>query len=222
MTEQKKDRFPMAEPAAREANHPSGTRRRGQVLVDAILQAAWDELNEVGYSHLTMEAVAERAKTNKAAVYRRWPSKARLVIAALQKHLPRPIEIIPDTGSLRGDILAFLHEVVQPMQLIGAETLHGLMVEYLGQEIFSYFSQVKHSGGLEKWDAVMRQILKKAESRGEVNHVEKITPLVLSLPADLLRYKLLTTHEPMSDETVAEIVDDIFLPLIYSSQSKAD
>jgi AcrR family transcriptional regulator len=220
MAEQKKDRFPAAEPPVREADHPSGTRRRGEVLVDAILQAAWDELSEVGYSHLTMEAVAERAKTNKAALYRRWPSKARLVIAALQKRLPRPVETIPDTGSLRADVLALFHEIIQPMQLIGAETLHGLMTEFLGQKLFSTFSQVKLSGGFEKWDAKMRQILKNAESRGEVNNVEKINPRILSLPADLMRYELLTTHEPMSDETVAEIVDDIFLPLVYSGKAK--
>jgi AcrR family transcriptional regulator len=220
MTEQKKDRIPGAEPAVREASHPSRTRRRGKVLVDAILQAAWDELNEIGYAHLTMEAVAKRAKTNKAAVYRRWPSKARLVTATLQKHLPRPIEKIPDTGSLRGDMLALLHEIVKLMQIVGAETVHGLMTELLGQKLLSALSQVKRSGGFEKWDAAMRQILKNAEARGEVNNVEKISPRVLSLPADLLRYELLTTLEPLSDETVAEIVDDIFLPLVYSSKAR--
>ena len=220
MAEPNQNRFPPAEPAVSEASHPSGTRRRGEVLVDAILQAAWDELNEAGYSHLTMEAVARRAKTDKAAVYRRWPSKAKLVVAALQKHLPKPIEDIPHTGSLRGDVLALFHEVIQPMQLISAETFHGLMTEFLGQKLFSTFSQVKLSGGFEKWNATMRQILKNAESRGEVHNVERITPRILSLPADLLRYEVLITHEPLSDATAAEIVDDIFLPLVYSSKAK--
>jgi hypothetical protein len=57
-------------------------------------------------------------------------------------------------------------------------------------------------------------ILKNAEMRGEVN-LEKISPRILSLPADLLRYQLLMTHEPISDKIISEIVDDIFLPLIH-------
>jgi AcrR family transcriptional regulator len=222
MAEPNQNRFPPAEPAAGEARPPSGTRRRGEVLVDAILQAALDELNEAGYAHVTMEGVAKRAKTDKAAIYRRWPSKARLVSAALQKHLPKPSEGIPDTGSLRGDVLAFFQQIIQPLQFIGAETLHGLMTEFLGQRLFSIFSQVKHSGGFEKWDTAMRQILKNAENRGEVSNVENINPRILSLPADLLRYEILTTHEPLSDETVAEIVDVIFLPLVYSSKAKKE
>ncbi|MRN54714.1 hypothetical protein GJB61_17150 [Paenibacillus sp. LC-T2] len=57
------------------------------------------------------------------------------------------------------------------------------------------------------------EILKNAEKRGEVS-LEKMNPQVISLPFDLLMYKLLTTHEPISDYTVIGIVDDIFLPLV--------
>ena len=222
MAEREKDRFPNAEPAVHKASQPSKTRRRGEVLVNAILQAAWEVLDEVGYSHLTMEAVAERAKTNKAAVYRRWPGKARLVAAALQKRLPPLLETTPDTGNLRGDMLALLNEIVQPMQLIGAETLHGLMIEFIGQELFSTFSKVKLSGEPTKWDAAMRLVMKKAESRGEVNDIKKISPRVFSLPVDLLRYEFLTTLEPVTDKAITEIVDDIFLPLVYSNRVKSE
>lgn len=56
-------------------------------------------------------------------------------------------------------------------------------------------------------------ILKNAEMRGEIN-LEKISPRVISLPMDLLRYELFTTHKPISDKTIKEIVDDIFMPLV--------
>jgi AcrR family transcriptional regulator len=161
-----------------------------------------------------MEAVAERAGTNKAAVYRRWPNKAKLVVAALHKHVPDPSNDVPDTGELRKDVLALIGAIAQPLQMIGAETIHGLMVEHLGKEFISSFPKIKHPGAAEeKWIAVMMTILKNAEQRGEIT-LKKISPRIILLPADLLRYELLTTHEPVSDETVTEIVDDIFLPLL--------
>src|ERR1700744_4599906 len=83
-------------------------RRRGQELESALLEAAWDELVEVGFAALTMESIAARAHTGIAVLYRRWPNKGELVLAAIA-HFGRahPVEI-PDTGTLRGDLLALL------------------------------------------------------------------------------------------------------------------
>lgn len=53
----------------------SKIRRRGLDLEIAIPQAAWDELQNIGYSFLTMEGVVARAKTSKSAVYRRWSNR---------------------------------------------------------------------------------------------------------------------------------------------------
>src|SRR3954447_4114249 len=68
------------------ANLPQ--RRRGAALQDAILQAAFDELSEVGYTAFAVEAVAARARTGKASIYRRWPTKQELVMDALLERLP--------------------------------------------------------------------------------------------------------------------------------------
>ena len=201
-----------------EAGRHTGNRRRGEILEAAILQAAWDELTEVGYAHLTMEGVATRAGTNKAVLYRRWANKAKLVIAALSKHVPRPagdlLGDVPNTGDLRNDVLILLGRIILPLQTIGAETIYGLMVEYVGKDLISSFPQIMHPGTENKFTTAMMTILKNAETRGEVN-LEKINPRVISLPADLLRYEVLTTHEPVSEKTIAEIVDDIFLPLVH-------
>ncbi|MEV6880175.1 TetR/AcrR family transcriptional regulator [Amycolatopsis sp. NPDC051128] len=62
------------------------TRRRGTELEDAILRAAAEELAESGYAGLTMERVAQRAGTNKNALYRRRPNRAALGVAAY-RHL---------------------------------------------------------------------------------------------------------------------------------------
>lgn len=197
--------------SAGEEEKQAGTRRRGVQLESAILQAAWDELQEGGYASLTMDGVAIRAKTNKNAVYRRWPTKSKLIIAAIIKHVPKPETTIPDSGNIREDILIVLQRIVKPMQLLGAETLHGLMVDYIGKDLISSMPEMmQEEDMLTKWT---REILKQAEKRGELK-VDTIPDRVLSLPADLLRYAILTTHKPVTEETITEIVDVIFLPLV--------
>src|SRR5213592_3320126 len=74
-------------------------RRRGAALEEAILRAAMEELTETGYATLTMERVARRAGTNKNAIYRRWPNRAALGIAAYQQFTVSGMPL-PDTGDL--------------------------------------------------------------------------------------------------------------------------
>ncbi|MBP2133285.1 AcrR family transcriptional regulator [Methanomicrobium sp. W14] len=218
MNKGKEENFSQSEQAAGQNKHSSAKRRRGEVLEDAILQAAKNELFESGYRHFTMEAVAKRAKTNKAAVYRRWPGKTKLVIAVLRKYAPKIPDEVPDTGDLRSDLLILLKNAVKPLQAIGAETIHGLLAENFGHEVILSFPRVKNLRNTGKFNSAMVAILKNAELRGEIN-LEKISPRVISLPFDLLRYEILLTQEPISDETVAEIIDDIFLPLLHSDHS---
>jgi AcrR family transcriptional regulator len=84
------------------------TRRRGAALEDAILRAAADELTESGYAGFTMDKVAIRAGTNKNALYRRWPNRLTLGIAAYRQ-LATTVPP-PDTGDLRGDVLELLRQ----------------------------------------------------------------------------------------------------------------
>lgn len=86
------------------------TRRRGEALERAILQAAAEELRESGYPGMTMDRVAARAGTNKNAIYRRWPHRAALGVAAYRR-LSDAAMPNPDTGTLRGDALELLRRV---------------------------------------------------------------------------------------------------------------
>lgn len=193
------------------------TRRRGEVLEDAILQATMEELSKTGYMHLTMESVAARAGTNKAVLYRRWANKSVLVIAALRKHLPRITNEIPNTGDLRSDVYAYLHGLAEPMKSIGAQTIRGLMMEpQVRNMIVTAMPQIIERRSENKLTAAVRAILKNAELRGEVR-LEKLTPRIISLPLDLLEYELITRQE-VSDTTITEIVDDIFIPLIRATK----
>jgi AcrR family transcriptional regulator len=179
------------------------TRRRGAALEDALLQAAWDEVNEVGYAKFTMDGVAARAGTARSVLYRRWPSRAALVHAAIRYHLGSVADNVPDTGDLRQDVLGVLRRNRDSFQAIEPSIFHGLMAEAadLPAEVYQVTP-----------DAVAA-ILERAASRGEVRR-DRITPRITALPGDLLRHEMLRAHGDPSDRFLAEIVDQVFLPLV--------
>jgi AcrR family transcriptional regulator len=181
------------------------TRRRGAELETAIVQAAWDELMEVGFHHLTIEGVAARAQTSKPVIYRRWPNREELVLAAILNHLPSVTEKLPDTGNLRSDILLLLNQLNEMLHQIGPKTIHGLMSVMSGIP-FSEILNFRRTN-------VMTLLLNRAAERGEIRP-EKITPRLTRLPVDLVRHEWLITLEPVSMATMEEIVDEIFLPLL--------
>jgi len=190
--------------------HSGGkTRRRGAALEEALLDAAWAELQEAGYSSLTMEAVADRAGTSRAVLYRRWRNRAEMVIAAIRRHRPMLSGEVPDTGSLRGDVLALLGRASARLTELGQETLYGILGDYFAdtESVAAFQDQVLHIGA-----GVMATILKHAEERGEVR--QGISPRVSSLPIDLFRHELFIRRTPPSARVITEIVDDVFIPLV--------
>ena len=103
------------------------TRRRGAELEQAILSAVVDELAEGGYASLTMDRVATRAGTSKNVIYRRWPSRAALCVAAYRSLLPTDPEDTPDTGDLRSDALALLNRANERMSSPVGKVLRELL-----------------------------------------------------------------------------------------------
>jgi AcrR family transcriptional regulator len=191
-------------------------RRRGEELEAALLEAAWDELVEVGFARLTMESVAARAKTGIAVLYRRWPRKDDLVLGAIQHYgATHPVEI-PDTGSLRGDMIAMLSGFSSARVSVAAV-------------VSAAFSGLLASSGLtpaqvrEKLIAdrplQSTEIYRRAHERGEID-LDRIPPIVLSMPFDLMRHDMLMTYQPIPEERVLEIVDDLFMPLIAAASRK--
>jgi AcrR family transcriptional regulator len=188
---------------------PGKTRRRGGKLEDALLDAAWDELQSVGYRRLTIEAVAERAGTSRAVLYRRWRNRPDLVIAAMRHRAPMLSGEIPDTGELRGDVIAVLQRMSDRLTEVGAETVYGILGDYLGDpDLFARVqTQVLHIGA-----DVMSTILARAADRGEAR--PGISPRIARIPTDLFRQELFVSRNPPSAEGIGEIVDEVFLPLV--------
>ncbi len=181
------------------------TRRRGAELEEAILRAAWEVLMHVGYQKVTIEEVAIKAKTSKPVIYRRWANREELVLAAIQENMPKPVGDIPDTGELRNDVIIVMKRLNDTLSKIGSETLHGLMSVLIDIP----FSEIINMGRT----TTMQVILKRAVERGEIKE-EKISERITRLPIELVRHEFLTTYEPVTEKTIAEIVDEIFLPLI--------
>jgi AcrR family transcriptional regulator len=188
-------------------------RRRGPELESALLDAAWDELVEAGYANLTMESIAARARTGVAVLYRRWANKDQLVLAAITHYgQAHPVEI-PDTGSLRGDLLALLTAFSEAratfMAVVTAAGLSGLLADAgltPAQVRYKFLDYQRIHG-----DQVIYQ---RAHDRGEIN-LERISPAALAMPFDLVRYELLMNLGPVKPTRIQSIVDELFLPLVY-------
>jgi AcrR family transcriptional regulator len=197
--------------------HSGGkTRRRGEALEHALLDAAWTELQAAGYAGLTMEAVADRAGTSRAVLYRRWRNRPELVLAVIRRHRPLLSGEIPDTGSLRGDVLALLRRMSARLAEIGPETVYGLLGDYLSDaDMFARSRDQLLSISAE----VMETILKRAADRGEAR--AGVENRIATLPTALFRNELFLARTPPSEGTLVEIVDDVFLPLVRPQPGEA-
>lgn len=151
-----------------------GTRRRGEVLEEAILLATREELASTGYAHMTMESIALRAGTNKAVLYRRWANKSDLVLAVLRKNMPQITNVIPDTGDLRNDLYTYLHSLAQPIRSIGVQTVRGMMMDpSVWNKIIAVLPKAFQPKPENKVTTAFMSIMKNADSRGEIR-LEKI------------------------------------------------
>lgn len=185
-----------------------GERRRGAVLEAAILDAAWAELSEGGYSNFTLEGVARRAGTSRPVLHRRWPSRSRLATAAMGRFVAlNPIEV-PDLGSLRQEMKLLLRLLSARARPDLVRLLFDLQAD--PDDDRSSLAQVQ---GEVADSGLVAQILGRGAQRGEIDP-DLVTPRIAALPTDLARHEILMGLAPLSEAAIDEIIDDIFLPLV--------
>ena len=194
------------------------TRRRGATLEEAILDAGSEQLIENGYPGFTFEAIAERAKTGKAVLYRRWPDKQALLLAVLAHQGFRTPAEIPDTGSLREDVLALLRSANRRGEHAAA-LFSTILSAYFNDEITFTPAQLR-TQLLGDQSRALTQVIQQAVSRGELPP-EGLPPQIVRLPSDLLRHELIMNLSRVPDETIVDIVDTVFLPLATDPRRKA-
>ncbi|MFC4120421.1 TetR/AcrR family transcriptional regulator [Nonomuraea zeae] len=185
------------------------TRRRGTALNRAIYRAAFEELARDGFDALAFDKLAPRAETGKSVLYRRWSTPSELLLAALND----PVEgfgdpCAPDTGTLRGDLLALLEALAQVLDeprgqaLIPLMTGRGRPPELAGAIRELVF--IPHRD-------ILVGCLRAAADRGEADPAS-VTPLVASVgPRMVLAESMDKGHVTKAD--VAAIVDHVLLPL---------
>lgn len=196
-------------PASGGAGHRGRPRRRGEELYDAIFEATLAELAEVGYARLAMERIAARAGASKMSLYRRWPGRRELVIAAL-RHRSREPEPPPDTGNVRDDVLTFLRRAAALLDGVLGEAVRGLMAETLMDPDSTASARADAFSGR---DRLVRDILDRAAARGEIR-ASAITPQLIGLAPALLDHYFLVHGAPIPDDVLTGIVDSILLPLL--------
>ncbi|MCV7052560.1 TetR/AcrR family transcriptional regulator [Mycobacterium heidelbergense] len=191
-----------------QANRSSGrSRRRGEVLERALYEAALAELTEVGYGGLTMEGIAARAHTGKAALYRRWCSKHDLVHAALVYALP-PLPELRSGRSARENLLTML---TSHRDLLAGKT------GFPGMDIIG---QLVHEPELRAIVAdavvgprlkILESILRAAVDDGDLDPAT-ITPLTARIGPALINQHFLLTGEPPNRRELALVVDTVIPP----------
>jgi AcrR family transcriptional regulator len=184
-------------------------RRRGDVLVDAIRAAVVDELAAVGYDALSIEHVADRAQTGKASIYRRWPNKLELVLDAIDAQLPM-VGSVPDTGSLRDDILTVLRRIARHMNSRAGGAMRACVTE---AKHHSELSGAVRERLVEPRKRVMLEVLRQGVDRGEVRP-DAVTDRVVELGPMLMYAERQSRATALRDTDVVAIVDEILLPLI--------
>jgi AcrR family transcriptional regulator len=181
------------------------------------LAAALSELSEVGFANLTMESVADRAQTGVAVLYRRWANKDELVIAAIQQERYAHPIALPDTGTLRDDLIGLLTALSKGRAgvtaMVVAASFSGLLAATGATP-----AQVRDrllDDGTVKGEQIVYQ---RAHDRGEID-LERVPPAVLALPFELTRHDMVMNLRPLRPARVRAIVDELVLPLMSHYQT---
>jgi len=181
---------------------------RDSVIRAAILQL----LADVGYGALTMDAVASEAGVGKATIYRRWRTKQDLVVDTISE-MNRPQEVVPNTGSLEGDLRAML------------QSLLAIVTGPAGAATLSLLSTVPHepalaqafrNGPMMEWRNVFDEVWRQAQARGEVARGVSGDLIGEAASAPLVQRWLLT-GEPVTEAYADEVLQSIVMPLIRNT-----
>jgi AcrR family transcriptional regulator len=175
--------------------------------VDAAIRAAtMDLLGEAGFARLTMDQVAARARVSKSSLYLRWPNKVALVADALQ-HRARAVPEVPDTGSLAGDMRAFLRALLHSRQE-ASQTLAAVSGEIATNP---QLRAAWHRGLAGMLTGCTRMIVERAVERGELPAGSDVE-LLSQLPLSLLQNWRLDHQKQPGNAVVDRIVRQFYSP----------
>jgi AcrR family transcriptional regulator len=171
-----------------------------------LLAVTLQLLQEHGYERLTVDAVAATARASKATVYRRWPSKAELVLAAFIEGI-RQVAVPPETGTLRAD-LVHVGDLVCEQAQQHAGTIRAVLVEVSRHPALNDVMQREFIGQRK---ALINHILQQAVDRGEIAKAAITDELWDLLPGYLI-FRSIIQGRPPTQQTVRALVDEVIIP----------
>ncbi|MFN0064272.1 MAG: TetR/AcrR family transcriptional regulator [Myxococcaceae bacterium] len=187
-------------------------RKRDPTRDAAILDAALNVLAEVGYSGMTMDMVADHAKAGKATLYRRWPSKAELVTEAVMRLKSKAVNLLrlPDTGSLRGDLLA----LYKPQSVEdGARTLQVMagLVSMIAHD--KKFAHAVADTMMTPWVDAHRALMRRAMDREEIP-ADANVEILSQVAASIAGFRTLIECKPFTRQFLVSLIDVVVLPAL--------
>ncbi|MEU4162941.1 TetR/AcrR family transcriptional regulator [Actinoplanes sp. NPDC026670] len=194
-------------------NRDSGekqTRRRGLVLEEAILDAAWTELAERGWSGFTVEGVATRSGAAKSVIYRRWSGRVELAQALLARAQATALGTLQSRGDLRTDLLTILQDMTRFMRGPFGDASRGIAIEGDPSQHASVFSG-------KILVAAVGELIEQARARGEITGSP--SSLALNIGHAVVMWEFTHTRRPPTSDDLAQLVDTIWLPAIRHSST---
>jgi AcrR family transcriptional regulator len=184
------------------------TKRLDEDRERAILRATYDLVAECGYQGLRVDAVAARAQASKATLYRHWPTKAGLVIDAV-KFCRAATEDLPDTGTLRGDLVAWFSDMATQMSGDQGPILAGLFAALQSEPELAAELRSMRDSKVAHAEVVCARALKRGELSPGYNAdvVDEVVPALMFMRA-------FGMGDPLDAAFVDHLVDDIILPLL--------
>jgi AcrR family transcriptional regulator len=177
-------------------------RPRSESARQAILAATTQLIGRDGYGRVTMEAIAREAGVSKQTLYRWWPTKAAIVLEALNEGAAA-IAPVADTGSLSTDVRVFLRRTVAGAGGRNARLLAALMA---AAQLDDAFAESFRTGFLARRRQTLRELLEQGHSRGEVTSSADLDFLV-ELAFAALWYRILARHQPLNRRFADKLAD---------------
>lgn len=187
-------------------------RKRDLSRDPEILEAALDVLAETGFERMTIDEVATRARAGKATLYRRWPSKSELVIDAVacMKRGVYDLSDLPDTGTLRGDLVAMIKEPSIADAQRKMQVMAGI-VSMLSRS--PELADVAEEALVAPRREANRILIERAIARGEVTDAIDVD-LISTVGSAMVAQRMLVERKPVTRAFLLSIIDGIVLPAL--------
>jgi AcrR family transcriptional regulator len=178
------------------------------------LAAALELVVEVGYDNVSMDAIAERARSSKATIYRHWSGKAEVVAEAVRCRSCEQY-VIPETGTLRTDLLAWLEGMADALNEQDGALMAAVVWAMRSDAVLADLMRSQMSEGKQ---VVVQAILDQAIARGEVAAATE-PAVLLEVLQPMVLMRMIIQGEPLDEAFLTHLVDDVALRLLQPAKT---